>query len=270
MTETKRVLITVKTYPLPSDKYLELVCTAGMLEDGSFIRLYPIDYRYRPYWQWYKKYQWIEIEVEKHDKDRRKESYRPRIESIKTLSSPLDTKNCWADRRAVVLRQPSTSIEELKERQKADGTSFGVVKPKEVTDLIIEPDDDKWKPAWEADIAQLRMFGPERKPLEKIPYKFKYRFTCDDPRCKGHQMMVEDWEVGALYRNVLSSCGDPERAAQSVRDRFLTTLCGPNIDTHFFVGTVLKYGTWIILGVFWPPMIPQAPAQPTQAPLFTF
>lgn len=66
MTETKRVLITVKTYPLPSDKYMELVCTAGVLEDGSFIRLYPVDYRYRPIWQWYKKYQWIEVEVEKN------------------------------------------------------------------------------------------------------------------------------------------------------------------------------------------------------------
>jgi hypothetical protein len=29
-----RVLITVKTYPLPSGKYEELVCTAGVLEDG--------------------------------------------------------------------------------------------------------------------------------------------------------------------------------------------------------------------------------------------
>jgi len=238
-----------------------------MLEDGSFIRLYPVDYRYRPIWQWYKKYQWIEVEVEKHDKDNRKESYRPKVETIKTLCSPLDTKGHWAERRAVVLKNPPVSMERLWAQQKLDGTSLGLVKPREILDLIVEPDSETWKPSWEADIAQLRMFGPDRKPLEKIPYKFKYRFTCNDPRCKGHQMMIEDWEVGALYRNVLSSCGDPDKAAQSVRDKFLTTLCGPNIDTHFFVGTVLKYGTWIILGVFWPPVVPQVP---TQAPLFTF
>jgi hypothetical protein len=89
MPEKKKVLITVKTYPLPSAKYLELVCTAGMLEDGSFIRLYPVNYRYRPYWQWYKKYQWIEVEVEKHEKDPRKESYRPVVETINILGQPL-------------------------------------------------------------------------------------------------------------------------------------------------------------------------------------
>ena len=33
-----KVLITVKTYPAISNKYDELVCTAGFLEDGTWIR----------------------------------------------------------------------------------------------------------------------------------------------------------------------------------------------------------------------------------------
>ncbi len=45
MIEKKRVYIVVKTYPTISDKYAELVCTAGVLEDGSWIRLYPIPFR---------------------------------------------------------------------------------------------------------------------------------------------------------------------------------------------------------------------------------
>lgn len=49
MGETKRVLVTVMTYPQPSLRYDEIVCTANVLEDGSLVRLYPIDYRYRPY-----------------------------------------------------------------------------------------------------------------------------------------------------------------------------------------------------------------------------
>ncbi|MPM62092.1 hypothetical protein SDC9_108958 [bioreactor metagenome] len=40
-----KVLIAVKTYPTLSEKYDELVCTAGFLEDGSWIRLYPIPFR---------------------------------------------------------------------------------------------------------------------------------------------------------------------------------------------------------------------------------
>ena len=38
----KKVLLTVTTYPLPSRSYDELVCTAGVLEDGSWIRIYPV------------------------------------------------------------------------------------------------------------------------------------------------------------------------------------------------------------------------------------
>lgn len=58
-----RVLITVMTYPLPSRNHLELVCTAGITESREWVRLYPVDYRYRPKGQKFRKYQWIEIEL---------------------------------------------------------------------------------------------------------------------------------------------------------------------------------------------------------------
>jgi hypothetical protein len=59
-TKTK-VLIAVMTYPHPSESHQELVCTAGITEAGEWVRLYPIDYRYRPKNQQFRKYQWIEI-----------------------------------------------------------------------------------------------------------------------------------------------------------------------------------------------------------------
>jgi hypothetical protein len=40
-----KVLISVKTYPTLSTKYNELVCTAGFLEDGSWVRIYPLSLR---------------------------------------------------------------------------------------------------------------------------------------------------------------------------------------------------------------------------------
>lgn len=49
-----RVLITVKTYPIPSSKYDELVCTAGVTEAGDFVRLYPINFLDLPYDKQYK------------------------------------------------------------------------------------------------------------------------------------------------------------------------------------------------------------------------
>ena len=40
MTEKKRVLILVKAEPSPSRKYGSTVCTAGVTDNGEFIRLY--------------------------------------------------------------------------------------------------------------------------------------------------------------------------------------------------------------------------------------
>ena len=45
----EKVLITVKTYPTLSRKHGELVCTAGVREDGSWVRLYPIPFRLLDY-----------------------------------------------------------------------------------------------------------------------------------------------------------------------------------------------------------------------------
>jgi hypothetical protein len=61
-----RVLITVKTYPTLSEKYDELVCTAGFREDGSWIRIYPIPFRKLDYQNQYHKWQWINILLKIH------------------------------------------------------------------------------------------------------------------------------------------------------------------------------------------------------------
>ena len=68
MAKTK-VLITVKTYPAISSKYDELVCTAGFLEDGRWIRIYPIQFRKKSFEEQYKKYDWIEIDLVKNTSD---------------------------------------------------------------------------------------------------------------------------------------------------------------------------------------------------------
>lgn len=252
MPEKVKVLITVKTYPLPSEGYQELVCTAGVLEDGRFIRLYPIDYRYRPYWQWYKKYQWIELEVEKNPKDPRPESFRPtRNANIKPLGEPISSKNKWVDRRRYVLAQGAQTMCGLQQLP-ANQRSLGIVRPKQVSDFTIESADRTWKPKWNDLFSQQRLFGPQQKALEKIPFKFSYVFTCEEAGCNGHKMMIEDWEVGQLYREMRDKYRDETVATQKVKDKFFGQMCAPTVDTHFFVGTVLKHSTWVILGTFWP------------------
>ena len=58
----KNILIAVKTYPTLSEKYDELVCTAGFLEDGSWVRIYPIPYRKLDYTERYQKWHWISLD----------------------------------------------------------------------------------------------------------------------------------------------------------------------------------------------------------------
>ena len=37
----KKLLIVVRTYPVPSRKGVEVTCTAGITENGQWIRIFP-------------------------------------------------------------------------------------------------------------------------------------------------------------------------------------------------------------------------------------
>ena len=268
-----KVLITVKTYPIPSKKYDELVCTAGVTEEGQFVRLYPINYRDLPYSQQYKKYQWIRIQAEKHKgRDTRKESWRPDCGTLDRLEGPIPTRRGdWDNRARYVLPLASRSMEDLYDKQQADKTSLGIFRPKEVFDLEISEDSPKWPPRFLAALRQARLWETRKvtkDPPPKVPWKFHYRFACDDPRCKrNHRMMIEDWEVGSLYWREVRKGKTPRAAAESVRQKFLAEMCGPDKDTYFYVGTVLGRGTWVVIGVFWPKKKEELPlwrAQQTQ------
>jgi len=252
MASTKvKILITVKTYPTPSKRYKEIVCTAGLKENGIWVRLYPINYRYRDYSQWYKKYQWIEVEVEKHKRDVRPESFRP-VSDIKILGEPLSTKNGWAERKKYVLTSGIKTMCWL-QRQSQKVISLATIRPLKIEDFYWEKVSREWSGKQLNVLNQLSLFE-KNKPLEKIPYKFKYRFICEEENCRGHEMMIEDWEVMELYRKMRDKYGEKE-ALLKIKERFLKVICAPNRDVYFFVGTTLQYGTWIIIGVFWPPKV---------------
>ncbi|MBW4655533.1 MAG: hypothetical protein KME20_21210 [Kaiparowitsia implicata GSE-PSE-MK54-09C] len=234
-----KVLITVMTYPHPSQGYQELVCTAGITENYERVRLYPIDYRYRPRNQQFRKYQWVEVNLlpRGQGNDRRKESRKPDLDSLRVLGEPLSTKNGWRDRRQIIDRMPLSTVKQLKELHDLDLTSLGIVRPTRVLDLKIEPAEPDWKPEWQSLFDQLTLFGPVQKPLRKIPYKFSYVFECEDSH-KPHNAMIEDWELGVLWLNEVARLGNEEQAAQNVRRKFFDEICSHKKDTLCFMGTV--------------------------------
>lgn len=96
--KSTRVLITVMTYPQPSAQYTEIICTAGVTSSGDWVRLYPIDYRYCDDTHKFRKYQWIDVDLYPNGarNDHRKESRRPRLETIRLVDKPLPTAKGWA------------------------------------------------------------------------------------------------------------------------------------------------------------------------------
>ncbi len=248
------MLITVMTYPHPSDKYTELVCTAGITEAREWVRLYPVDYRYRPRGQQFRKYQWIELDLAQSGagNDQRVESREPDLKSIRVLGPPLTTERDWQDRCEIVDAMEHRTVKQLKALYDTDRISLGIVRPTRVLDLEIRKAEADWKPAWQGVLQQLNLFGPPPKQLRKLPYTFHYHFECEDSD-KPHVAMIEDWELGALFLKEEDRLGSKEAAAESVRKKFLEELCAPSRDTRFFMGTRFPYNTWLVIGVFWPP-----------------
>jgi len=251
--QQKKVLITVKTYPTPAKKGIEVSCTAGITDDGKWIRLFPIPFRLLGGGSQFKKYQWLEIAVTKAS-DYRPESYHLDIDSIKALGQPLPTSSGWQERKAIVMPLLSPSLCYLVQNRKETGATLGMFKPKQISEFVIEKEES---PNWtEEELAILSQASfLDRKPfkiLEKIPYKFIYAFTCNDPECKGHRLSITDWEVGQLYRRCKGQYGN--NWERYFRQKFETEMIlGRN--THFYVGTLKAHpDRWIIVGLFYPPL----------------
>ncbi len=255
--QRERVLITVLTYPHPSESYEELVCTAGITESGEWVRLYPIDYRYRPKNQQFKKFQWIEVDLEPKGagNDKRKESRRPILDTIKILGDPLPTSDDWRARTSIIDKLQHSTMKELEARFETDQTSLGIVRPTEILEVKYERVDQNWKGSWQDLQNQLRLFDPQPKKLEKLPYKWSYVFRCED-RKEPYTRMIEDWELGANFLNAREKY-DEAKAAEKVCERYMKVVADPSRDVRFFVGTHFPYNTWLVIGVFWPPKVNQ-------------
>ena len=114
--EKTDILIVVKTYPEISHKYTETVCTAGVLADSkTFVRMYPIRFRYLEGALQFKKYQWIRANITKATSDPRPESYNIAPDSIE-LGDIITADKTWEERCAWLLNEntvfPSVNIGE--------------------------------------------------------------------------------------------------------------------------------------------------------------
>ncbi len=263
----KKVLITVTTYPLPSRSHDELVCTAGMLETGEMIRIYPVPLSFLGDLKGSGqvksvKYTWIELDLRKRADDFRPESHSPvnyDFHDLQIIGERLDTKNNWQARKDVCLRNVYINMDTLIADSRAPkNISLAVFKPASIVKLHWEETDREWKNEWKELRKQGDLFLPDKDPeivIPKLPYKFSYVFT--DETGKERKLMIEDWEIGALYWNCLKSTnGNEEDTLQKVKTKYEDEF--KEKDLHFFMGTTKQWhmrratNPFVIIGVFYP------------------
>ncbi|MEP7127675.1 MAG: hypothetical protein ABI729_02355 [Chitinophagales bacterium] len=149
-------MITVTTYPLPSRSYDELVCTAGILESGEWIRIYPVPLSFLIDLKGSGKmknvkYTWIELELNRRTEDFRPESYSPKHYDFRDLEirDRLDTESNWAKRKEICLTKIYTNKAKLlKDSTAPTNVSLATFKPSKIVDLKIENDEREWKNEW--------------------------------------------------------------------------------------------------------------------------
>jgi len=142
--------------------------------------------------------------------------------------------------------------------------SLATFRPREIVDFIVEEDKRTWKEQWLANYDQYGLFeidtkgeGVLRKIVDKVPFKYSYRFFCEG-ETKPRTLMIEDWEIGALYWNCLAQAeGDEEEANRLVRKKYFEEFLSKK-DLYLFLGTTKQFhnvapNPFVIIGVFYPP-----------------
>jgi hypothetical protein len=253
--EKKRILIAVKTYPVPSVSYGETVCCAGVdIDSLHWIRLYPIPFRDLDGDKKFRKYSIIEAECAKAGDDKRPESFRVRADSIRILDH-FDTTDAWERRKTFILRLPIKSMCNLITESQIDETSLGLVKPERLSFEFTRRPKAK-EGTREACYAQLGFFNKEKDVIEEIPYLFYYEFFCvGETACPGHKLSIMDWEIGQAYRDWRGRYTDESILLEKIRERWLKNADITRNDVYFYIGNMHRLrSVFLVLGVFYPPL----------------
>jgi hypothetical protein len=255
------ITVVAKTYPECSYKYGCLVCTAGINEQGEWRRLYPIPWAL--FWggnknakaKGFQKFDIISLPIRRKAEDYRYESYYLNPHLIENELQIVGQVHDWTDKRAFLMTHLDHDLESLRTSKR----SLGLIKPYVIQDFFqkdrtrLEPDEDltieKIEAAQqgvlfdvESELVQQSRISPE--PLPWIGY----RFLCHGADCRGHEMMCIDWEIQSLYRKYKDQGAE---GFQKVKARALEWM--NRRDIYFVVGTTWRYGTWLVIGLFYPP-----------------
>ncbi len=284
---SKRLLVWGKTAPEFSKTYYETVCTGAVdVETGNLLRIYPITMRHHE--QQFKKYTFIDAELEKRTQDPRPESFRIEQSSI-VVHHSIGPDDGWAERSSYVLKPQNvfSSVESLLAVQQSTGTSLGLVAPKEIKRFYTRQKSKAERAEWDekraAAASQKDLFvdhESELKELTFIPIEYIVEFVCDDPTCTGHDCSIRDWEVYALSREQYATrSGHVQQVERDVFAELQRRTDPAKKRPYFFMGNTVSHPRrFMVVGIFSPALelnapdgkkVPRAPVPPSnQGSLF--
>src|SRR5690606_8040572 len=158
-------------------------------------------------------YTWIELDLNRRTDDFRPESHSPKNYDFRDLAvhARVGTEGNWLKRKELCLKNVYSSKRQLlKDSLAPMNRSLATFKPAKILALEIETDEREWKDEWRELRKQGDLFATDASPellIPKLPYKFFYRFV--DDAGEESRLMIEDWEIGALFWNcVRTAKGD--------------------------------------------------------------
>jgi len=254
--EKKKILVIAKAVPEITETHGDIVCTAGITEEGEFIRIYPIPFRIFCGEQRFSKFDWIEAECKKSKDDKRKESYKVKHETIRKCGN-LDTSNGWKKRNDILFPLRSKNLCELAEAFREGNTSLGIVRVDDLIEFYVDTKKDTeprrstaaFQCIFDQDPKNSKMLKMIPK-IEHTPRKYSYIFKCEDEK-DPHDIICEDWELFESERRWAYKYETKEELWEKIHQKYFTHF-KEKCDLHFIMGTHFIFRTPIIIGVYYP------------------
>ena len=252
------MLVTVKATPQPSERYGDTSCVAGIRIDGdepSWIRLYPIAFRWLDGDAQFKKYDVITVSTRPAGADLRPESRKIDAEGISVISHVRD----WRSRSTWIEPLVGPSMCELISGTQADvnAQSLAALRPRRVKDIEFSRHE-----GWSA--RQLEQFDAYKnqgdlfretpaRVLEAPRWIVHLRYECESENCHGHSQRIIDWELTALQARFRNRSDADLMTA--VRRNFFEIPFAADRAPLILVGnqeSITRRSSFTVLGIYYP------------------
>jgi hypothetical protein len=240
--ETIEMLVNCKTYPAISKKYIETVCTGGVRHDGTFVRLYPVPFRFLNKEEQYERWDIIQVKAYRDTKDQRPESWHL-AGSIKIIKSATTKKQQWAWMKKAIY--PSRAAMEDKK------LTNGCVEI-EPLQFYWKADSKKWTEKQLGVINQRDLFIPhEKMPLatDKVPFEFRLRYREKSTGIEDDNKVLA-WSYYEGFRKFRRDYGSDAKALEAVHKKVAESIFNSENKVFGIFGTHSRIGIWMVSALY--------------------